>query len=143
MTSSEPKRVTGIGGIFFKCRDPEAQKRWYSAHLGLQTDEWGTNFEWRQADDPQHKGFTQWATFKESTKYFEPSTNDFMINYRVQNLDRLIEQLRGEGIEIVGPVQKEAYGKFCHIMDPEGNKIELWEPVDEVYDRTAVKGRTK
>jgi predicted enzyme related to lactoylglutathione lyase len=141
---SDPKRVTSIGGIFFKCKDAQAMKQWYANHLGLMTDDYGTNFEWRQADDGRQKGFTQWGPFTQDTTYFSPSTKDFMINYRVQNLDWLIERLTKEGIEIVGKVQIETYGKFCHIMDPEGNKIELWEPNDIEYDKiTPANGRTK
>ena len=136
---STEKRVTSIGGVFFKCKDPETLKRWYNAHLGLQTDQWGTNFEWRQADDPTRKGFTQWSPHPENTKFFD---KQFMINYRVENLDRLLEQLRVEGVTIIGKVQQEKYGKFAHIMDPEGNKIELWEPDDVEYDKI-VEGRTR
>jgi predicted enzyme related to lactoylglutathione lyase len=140
----EPKRVTAIGGVFFKCKDPKAMKEWYASHLGLKTDAYGTNFEWRQADEGKQKGFTQWSPFTANTKYFEPSGKDFMINYRVENLDWLIEQLKKEGINVVGKIEVESYGKFCHIMDPEGNKIELWEPNDVEYDKmTAASGRTK
>jgi len=137
-----PKRVTGIGGIFFKCKDPEAMKQWYRTHLGLQTDSYGTNFEWRQADEPTQKGFTQWSPFPEDTKYFQPSHKDFMINYRVQNLERLVEELKAEGVNVVGKVDVQPIGKFCHILDPEGNAIELWEPNDAEYEKI-VEGRTK
>ena len=137
--SPKEKRVTSIGGVFFKAKDPEALKRWYNAHLGLETDQWGTNFEWRQADHPDRKGFTQWSPHKTESKFFD---KQFMINYRVENLDRLLEQLRAEGVTIVGKVQNEKYGKFAHIMDPEGNKIELWEPNDVEYEKI-VEGRTK
>jgi predicted enzyme related to lactoylglutathione lyase len=137
-----PKRVTGIGGIFFKCKDPKATREWYAVHLGLQTDEYGTNFEWRQAEDGKRKGFTQWGPFPENTTYYEPSHKDFMINYRVENLEWLIEQLRKEHVTIVDKIEVFDYGKCCHIMDPDGNKIELWEPNDVVYE-TIVGGRTK
>tara|TARA_R110002049_G_scaffold111446_1_gene260696 strand:- start:14 stop:430 length:417 start_codon:yes stop_codon:yes gene_type:complete len=136
------KRVTGIGGIFFKCKDPKAMKQWYGKHLGLQTDEYGTNFEWRQADNPDKKGFSQWSTMSESTKHMEPSKKDFMINYRVENLEWLVEQLRAEGVTICDEIEAFEYGKFVHILDPEGNKIELWEPNDIEYDKI-VEGRTK
>ena len=139
---STPKRATAIGGVFFKCKDPEAMKRWYQQHLGLQTDSFGTNFEWRQADDPTRKGFTQWAPFREDTKYFEPSRKEFMINYRVENLDRLLGELKAEGVQVVGKVDVQPYGKFCHVLDPEGNVIELWEPNDAEYEKI-VEGRTK
>jgi predicted enzyme related to lactoylglutathione lyase len=136
------KRVTGIGGIFFKCKDPKAMKQWYGEHLGLQTDDYGTNFEWRQADNPDKKGFSQWSTMSESTKHMEPSKKDFMINYRVENLEWLVEQLRAEGVTICDEIEAFEYGKFVHILDPEGNKIELWEPNDIEYDKI-VEGRTK
>ncbi len=136
------KRVTGIGGIFFKCKDPKAMKQWYGEHLGLQTDDYGTNFEWRQADNPDKKGFSQWSTMSENTKHMGPSKKDFMINYRVENLEWLVEQLRAEGVTICDEIEAFEYGKFVHIFDPEGNKIELWEPNDIEYDKI-VEGRTK
>jgi predicted enzyme related to lactoylglutathione lyase len=135
------KRVTGVGGIFFKCEDPDKIKAWYADHLGFQTDQWGTNFEWRQASDPQKKGFTQWSPFSANTKYFEPSTREFMINFRVENLEALVPILKAEGVTVLDEIESFDYGKFVHILDPEGNKIELWEPVDEDYDRI-VDGRT-
>jgi predicted enzyme related to lactoylglutathione lyase len=124
------KKVTGIGGIFFKCKDPNQMKEWYNTHLGLQTDQYGTTFEWREDADPTKKGSTQWSPFAEKTKYFDPSTKDFMINYRVEDLEGLIEQLKEAGVEITDEMETFEYGKFIHIMDPEGNKIELWEPID-------------
>lgn len=124
------KKVTGIGGIFFKCKDPNKMMEWYKTHLGLDTNPYGANFEWRQADDPTKKGSTQWSAFGDNTKYFEPSTKDFMINYRVENLEALVEQLKKEGVTIVDKIETYDYGKFVHIMDVEGNKIELWEPID-------------
>ncbi len=136
------KRVTGIGGIFFKCKDPNRMKEWYKTHLGLETDQYGTTFEWRQGSDPAKKGFTQWSPFTESTKYFEPSTKEFMINYRVENLEALVEQLKKEGVTITDNIESFEYGKFVHILDIEGNKIELWEPNDSEYDKI-VDGRTK
>lgn len=135
------KKATGIGGIFFKCKDPETMKKWYKKHLGLNTDKWGTNFEWRQESDVSKKGFTQWSPFAESTKYFEPSMKDFMINYRVDNLLALVEELKKEGVTITDKIEVVEYGKFVHIMDVEGNKIELWEPNDMEYDKI-VEGRT-
>lgn len=135
------KKVTGIGGVFFKCKDPEALKDWYKTHLGLNTDQWGTTFEWRQEDDPNQKGYTQWSPFSDKTKYFDPSTKDFMINYRVENIEALVEQLKNEGVEVLGPIETYEYGKFVHLVDLEGNKIELWEPVDTNFDEV-VEGRT-
>ena len=135
------KRVTGIGGIFFKCQDPDKTKEWYKRHLGLETDTYGTSFEWRQVGDPQKRGFTAWSPFASDTKYYEPSTKEFMINYRVDDLEALVAELRKEGVTIVGEIESYEYGKFVHIMDPEGNKIELWEPNDDEYDKI-VSART-
>jgi predicted enzyme related to lactoylglutathione lyase len=124
------KKVTGIGGIFFKCKDPNKMKEWYKEHLGMDTNQYGASFEWRQDDDPTKKGTTQWSPFSETTKYFDPSTKDFMINYRVENLEGLVEQLKAEGVTIVDSIESYDYGKFVHIVDVEGNKIQLWEPSD-------------
>ena len=129
------KRVTGVGGIFFKCKDPKKLKEWYHEHLGLNTNQYGTNFEWRQAVDSTKKGFTQWSAFKETTKYFLPSTKEFMFNYRVADLVALVAELRKENVTIVDTMEVVDYGKFIHIMDIEGNKIELWEPNDVEYDK--------
>lgn len=124
------KKVTGIGGIFFKCKDPKATNEWYKTHLGFDMSPYGTSFEWRDANDSTKKGTTQWNTFPETTKYFAPSTKDFMINYRVDNLVDLVEQLKKEGVTIVDKIESYDYGKFVHILDLEGNKIQLWEPKD-------------
>lgn len=129
------KRVTGIGGIFFKCKDPKSVREWYQTHLGINTNQYGAVFEWRQGADTTKKGFTQWSPFKETTKYFAPSTKEFMINYRVDNLTALVTQLKKEGVTITDTIESYDYGKFVHIMDNEGNKIELWEPNDAVYDK--------
>ena len=130
-----PKRVTALGGIFIKCTAPATMRDWYTQHLGLNTDEYGTSFEWRHADEPDRKGYNVWSTFAKDTRYFEPSAKDFMINFRVDNLTWLLGQLKKEGIDQVGEVQVYEYGKFAHIMDPEGNKIELWEANDEEYKK--------
>lgn len=140
--NGEPKRVIGIGGIFFKCKNPETTRQWYSKHLGLQVDKYGTNFEWRQAETSGTKGFTQWSPFSERTKYFLPSKKDYMINYRVEDLDYLVKILREENITILDSIETVAYGKFVHILDLDSNKIELWEPNDNEYDKLVV-GRTK
>jgi len=121
------KRVTGLGGIFFKCQDPKQMQAWYGKHLGLPISEYGVSFEWRDAEDPQKKGTTVWSPFKESTDYFKPSEKQFMINYRVENLEQLVEELKKEGVTVLDEIASYDYGKFVHIMDPEGNKIELWE----------------
>jgi len=129
------KRVTGIGGIFFKCKSPKAMRAWYQEHLGINTNSYGAVFEWRQGVDTTKKGFTQWSPFPETTKYFEPSSKDFMINYRVDDLTALVQELKTEGVIITDTVETYDYGKFVHIMDVEGNKIELWEPNDAVYEK--------
>lgn len=129
------KKVTGIGGIFFKCKDPKKMREWYKNNLGLNTNEYGAVFEWRQGTDTIKKGFTQWSPFNEKTTYFEPSTKDFMINYRVANIDALISQLKKAGVTITDSIEKVDYGKFVHIMDIEGNKIELWEPNDVAFEK--------
>lgn len=125
------KKVTGIGGIFFKAKDPNAVNEWYKKHLGFETTPYGTSFEWLDKEDPSKKGTTQWNPFKETTKYFEPSGKDFMINYRVDNLEALVEELKKEGVTICDNIETYEYGKFVHIMDLEGNKIQLWEPMGE------------
>lgn len=127
------KKVTGIGGIFFKCKDPKQLKEWYKTHLGFNVNDYGAVFEWRQAADSSQKGYSQWSPFKETTTYFTPSTKDFMINYWVGNIERLVAALQQNGVTITDTIESYEYGKFVHIMDPEGNKIELWEPNDIVY----------
>jgi len=125
------KKVTGIGGIFFKCKDPKAINEWYKTHLGFDTSPYGTNFEWRESEDNTKKGLTVWNPFPENTKYFEPSTKEFMINYRVDNLEALIEELKKDNVTILDKMETYDYGKFIHILDIEGNKIDLWEPMGE------------
>ncbi len=126
-----PKRVTGIGGIFFKSADPKAARQWYADHLGFDASEYGTNFEWRDNERPEKKGMTVWNPFSATTTYFQPSEKEFMINLRVENLVWLLEELKKEGVTQVGELQEYEYGKFAHIMDPDGNKIELWEAPEE------------
>ena len=138
-TNEKMKRVTGIGGIFFKCKDPKKLRDWYQTHLGLNTNQYGTVFEWYQGADSTKKGFSQWSPFKETTKYFEPSTKEFMINYRVENLELLVGELKKEGVTVTDTLQTVDYGKFVHIMDIEGNKIELWEPNDIVYGKLGIQ----
>jgi predicted enzyme related to lactoylglutathione lyase len=128
INQTKMKKVTGIGGIFFKCKDPKQMTEWYQKHLGLNTNPYGATFEWFEGTYRTKKGQTQWTPFAETTKYFEPSTKDFMINYRVENLAELVEQLKKEGVTIVDKMETYDYGKFVHILVSEGNKIELWEP---------------
>lgn len=125
------KKVTGIGGIFFKCKDAAKLKDWYQKHLGLNTNQYGATFEWYEGDDNTKRAQTQWSPFNETTKYFEPSAKEFMINYRVENLEALVEELKKEGVTVVDEIESFDYGKFVHIIDLEGNKIELWEPAGE------------
>lgn len=131
----EMKKVTGIGGIFFKCKDPHKMRDWYKTNLGLNTNQYGTVFEWYQGADSTKKGFTQWSVFNEKTKYFEPSTKDFMINYRVANIETLVAGLKKNGVTVVDTIETVDYGKFVHILDMEGNKIELWQPNDIQYEK--------
>jgi predicted enzyme related to lactoylglutathione lyase len=130
------KRVTGLGGVFFKTRDPKKIKEWYGKHLGLPVDEYGASFRWIDPEkkDAKEPALTAWSPFAGDTKYFEPSEKPFMFNYRVENLVELLKVLKEEGVQIVGEMQEYPYGKFGWIMDPEGNKIELWEPKDEGFN---------
>jgi predicted enzyme related to lactoylglutathione lyase len=137
------KKVTGIGGIFFKCKDPNKMNDWYKTYLGLNTNKYGTAFEWHQGEDSTKKGFTQWSPFNEKTKYFEPSTRDFMINYRVENIETLVAELKKNGVTIVDTIETVSYGKFIHILDIEGNKVELWEPNDIEYEKLGKQLGTK
>lgn len=135
MDSSTPK-VTGIGGIFFRSNDPAAIKEWYSSQLGLSVNDYGSTFETRNINRPEEVNYLQWSPFKQDTKYFEPSVKEFMINYRVQNLEGLVAKLAASGVTVLDEIAEYDYGKFVHILDPEGNKIELWEPVDKVFTET-------
>lgn len=143
IVNTELIKVTGIGGIFFKCKDPKNVREWYQKNLGLNTNQYGSVFEWYQGADSTWKGFLQWSPFKETTKYFEPSTKEFMINYRVADLVTLVEQLKKDGVTICDSIEVVSYGKFVHIMDIEGNKIELWEPNDLEYEKLGRKMGTK
>ncbi|HXI23608.1 MAG TPA: VOC family protein [Pyrinomonadaceae bacterium] len=122
------KKVTGIGGIFFKAKDPDKLREWYRQHLGIESESWGGfAFHWR--DDPQTDGgATAWSIFPDSSKYFAPSTQPFMINFRVANLQELVTALRADGVEVEANLEESEFGKFGWVMDPEGNRVELWEP---------------
>lgn len=133
-------RVTGIGGIFFFSDNPEQTREWYSKNLGLEVNEWGSSFEFRNANRPDEINYLQWSPFKKGSQYFEPSKKEFMINYRVQNIEGLIRKLKANGVTVLDEIETFEYGKFVHIMDSEGNKIELWEPVDSVL--TKMGGKT-
>lgn len=125
------KRVTGIGGLFFKTKDPKATKDWYKKHLGFNTDDYGCTF-WSKDNNGENCS-TNWSPFPEDTNYFEPSKSDFMFNYRVENLIELLKILKEEGVTIVGNIEEYEYGKFGWILDIDGNKVELWEPVDSAF----------
>jgi predicted enzyme related to lactoylglutathione lyase len=133
------EKVKGIGGIFFKSKDPKALKEWYTKHLGLTTDNYGCNFEYRWSDDKEKKGYLLWAPFKQATKYFD---KEFMINYRVADLRKLLAELKAAGINPVDTVDNTSYGKFVHILDMEGNKVELWEPNDIEYEKMIKESKT-
>ncbi len=125
------KRVTGIGGLFFKSSDPKAAKDWYQKHLGFNTDDYGCTFWWK--DQEGNDCSTQWSPIPQDTTYFKPSESDCMFNYRVENLVELLKVLKDEGVTIVGEMQEFEYGKFGWIMDNDGHKIELWEPIDKAF----------
>ena len=125
------KRVTGLGGFFFKTKNPDKIKAWYKNHLGLNTDQYGCTFWWK--DEKGEKCSTQWSPMNKDTKYFEPSKKQFMMNFRVDNLVELLKVLKAEGVTVVGEIEEYEYGKFGWILDPEGNKLELWEPIDKAF----------
>lgn len=133
------KRVTGIGGIFFKCKDPAKMRAWYQENLGLQTNHFGAVFAWYQGADSTQKGFTQWSPFKETTPYFGKAEQQYMINYRVDNLPLLVKDLQKRQVKIVDTLSTYSYGKFIHIEDLEGNRIELWEPNDKEYEKLGIE----
>jgi catechol 2,3-dioxygenase-like lactoylglutathione lyase family enzyme len=122
------RRVTGIGGVFFKAKDPKALADWYRVHLGLKVEAWGgVAFRWAE-DNASGTGTTAWNPFKEDTSYFAPSAASFMINYRVEDLYALLADLRAEGCKVDDKVEESEFGKFGWVLDPEGNKVELWQP---------------
>ena len=135
----EPK-VTGIGGIFFFSENPEKTKEWYAQHLGFKVNQWGSIFEFRNANRPDEINYLQWSPFQKGSEYFDPSKKEFMINYRVQNIEALIKKLKADGVQVLDEIASYDYGKFVHIMDAEGNKLKLWEPVDHVF--TTMGGET-
>lgn len=122
-------RVTGIGGVFFKARDPKALGAWYRDNLGLDVSEWGgVVFQWQTPENPQPDGSTIWSIFPADSKYFAPSESPFMINFRVDDLDAMLASLRAKGCAVDEKTQDSEYGKFGWVMDPEGNRVELWQP---------------
>lgn len=128
------KKVTGIGGVFFKAKDPKAMAEWYQRHLGIEFNgQPYSNFEWANPHHPTKPGSTTFSFFSETTTYLAPSEKPFMINFRVHDLRGLLDTLKQDGVEVVGEMQEFSYGNFGWIMDPEGNKIELWEPKDDGF----------
>jgi predicted enzyme related to lactoylglutathione lyase len=125
------EKVTGIGGVFFKSKDPKATTEWYHKNLGVPVTEQGSFFPWKELEHPERTARTVWSPFDQGTEYFQPSTSEFMINYRVADLDKLLAQLRVAGVQIVGKTEDYPYGRFAWIVDPEGRKIELWQPIGE------------
>ena len=122
-------RVVGIGGVFIKAKDPGALRAWYSKHLGMDIEEWGgMAFSWDRPAGPGANGTTIWSVFEESSDYFAPSSARFMVNYIVKDLYAVLAELRSEGCNVDAKTEESEYGKFGWIMDPEGNRIELWEP---------------
>jgi len=122
-------RVVGIGGVFIKAKDPEALREWYRQHLGLNIEDWGgMAFRWNREDGPGQNGTTIWSVFDESSDYFAPSAARFMVNYIVQDLRSVLAALRSEGCTVDEKTEDSQFGKFGWVMDPEGNRIELWQP---------------
>jgi len=121
-------KVTGVGGIFFFSENPKETREWYAKNLGLEVNDWGSTFESRNVNNPDEINSLQWSPFKKGTDYFSPSQKEFMINYRVQNMEGLVNKLKENGVTVLDDIADSEYGKFVHIMDAEGNKIELWEP---------------
>lgn len=119
------KRVIGLGGLFMKCQHLEETRAWYSKHLGIALESWGVQFFHK--DDPNPEACSNLSFFKSDSNYLAPSNSSFMINFRVENLDALVEALKEEGVPLIGDPVSMEYGKFAWVMDPEGNKIELWE----------------
>jgi len=128
LTNDLLPKVTGIGGIFFFTENPKETREWYTKNLGLDTNDWGSTFKTRNIDNPEQINSLQWSPFKSGSEYFSPSKKEFMINYTVQNIEALVEKLKENGVTVVDEITSYDYGKFVHIMDADGNKIELWEP---------------
>lgn len=123
------KRVTGIGGIFFKSTNPKALGAWYKEHLGIDVQEWGgAAFDWNGPENPEGAGTTAWSLVAADADHFAPSSAPFMINYRVDDLPALLDALRAEGVRVDEKVEESDFGKFGWVIDPEGNKVELWQP---------------
>ena len=132
-------KVTGIGGIFFGSENPKEIREWYSEKLGIVLDDYGAAFEFRNANRPEEINYLRWTPMKQGNDYFLPSKKELMINYRVQNIEGMVRNLKGKGVTVLDSISTYEYGKFVHIMDPEGNKIELWEPIDSILTKIGSK----
>ena len=139
---SDPK-IIGIGGIFFKSTSPEKLKKWYAQHLGLVLNPYGATFEMRHLKNPDKAKYIHWSVFPNDTDYFDPSDKPFMINYRVQEIEKLVKKLKEIGVIIIDKITTYPYGKFVHILDPEGNGVELWEPKEDFFDTMKVPTNKK
>jgi predicted enzyme related to lactoylglutathione lyase len=126
--SDKTPKVTGIGGVFFFTDNPKDSREWYAKNLGFEINDWGSTFESKDISNPDQINALQWSPFKKGDDYFSPSKKEFMINYRVQNMEGLVNKLKENGVTILDDIATYDYGKFVHIMDADGNKIELWEP---------------
>jgi predicted enzyme related to lactoylglutathione lyase len=140
ITNDTTPKVTGIGGIFFGSKNPKETREWYGKNLGLAIDDYGSPFEFRNANRPDEINYLRWSPTEKGTDYFAPSEKEFMVNYRVQNIEGLVKKLEKNGVTILDKIETYDYGKFVHIMDSDGNKIELWEPIDSVL--TQMGGET-
>ncbi|MFT6866431.1 MAG: putative enzyme related to lactoylglutathione lyase [Cyclobacteriaceae bacterium] len=129
MEEKEPK-ITGVGGIFFKCDNPKALREWYGSTFGLDYNDYGIQFQSRSLENPEQKEYLQWSSFSKDSDYMQ---KEYMINYRVQNIEKLIENMRAAGVTFCDELETYEYGKFIHVLDPEGNKMELWEPIDTIF----------
>ena len=132
-TQDTTPKVTGIGGVFFYAEDPKATKEWYAKNLGIEVNAWGAVFESRDKQNPEEIQSTAWNPFKQGDAYFSPSKKEFMINYRVQHIEALVKKLKANGVTVLDEIATYEYGKFVHIMDAEGTKIELWEPTVDAH----------
>jgi predicted enzyme related to lactoylglutathione lyase len=134
---SDPK-ITGIGGVFFKAKSPKKLQQWYAKHLGLILNPYGATFEMRNAKNPEKTKYIHWSVFANDTDYFNCSQKPFMINYRVQEIEKLVNRLKKIGVTVVDEIKSYPYGKFVHILDPEGNALKLWEPKEDFFDNMNV-----
>jgi predicted enzyme related to lactoylglutathione lyase len=135
MATDQKGKITGIGGIFITSSNPDQLKEWYRDKLGLPCDKWGYVFKWRDIESPYHKSYTQWSVMNRGTNYFDPAKQEFMVNYRIQNLDDYLARLQEKGAIQVGEIENYDYGRFAWILDGDGQKIELWEPVDKEFGK--------